>query len=72
MKKERFVDYFKENDEEKIVNLSLRPANLSEFIGQKNIISSLKIAIEAAKKRKESLEHILLSGPPGLGKTSLA
>ena len=50
MKKERFVDYFKENDEEKIVNLSLRPANLSEFIGQKNIISSLKIAIEAAKK----------------------
>ncbi|MCD6228510.1 MAG: Holliday junction branch migration DNA helicase RuvB [Candidatus Omnitrophica bacterium] len=72
MKKERFVDYFKENDEEKIVNLSLRPTNLSEFIGQKNVISSLKIAIEAAKKRKESLEHILLSGPPGLGKTSLA
>ncbi len=72
MKKERFVDYFKENDEERIVNLSLRPTNLSEFIGQKNIISSLKIAIEAAKKRKESLEHILLSGPPGLGKTSLA
>ncbi|MCM8788042.1 MAG: Holliday junction branch migration DNA helicase RuvB [Candidatus Omnitrophica bacterium] len=72
MGEERFVDYFKENEEEKIINLSLRPQNLNEFIGQRNIIDSLSIAISAAKKRNEPLEHLLLSGPPGLGKTSLA
>ncbi|MCM8831260.1 MAG: Holliday junction branch migration DNA helicase RuvB [Candidatus Omnitrophica bacterium] len=72
MEEERLVDYFKENEEEKIINLSLRPQNLSEFIGQKNIVESLSIAISAAKKRNEPLEHVLLSGPPGLGKTSLA
>ncbi|MBN2483831.1 MAG: Holliday junction branch migration DNA helicase RuvB [Candidatus Omnitrophica bacterium] len=69
---DRFVDYLKENEEEQIINLSLRPANLSEFIGQEDIVASLKIAIEAAKGRGEPLEHILLCGPPGLGKTSLA
>jgi Holliday junction DNA helicase RuvB len=68
----RMVDLFKENEEERIVNLSLRPVTLDDFVGQKNVISNLKIAIEAAKKREEPLEHILLSGPPGLGKTSLA
>ena len=72
MNDERVVDYFKENEEERIVNLSLRPVKLDDFVGQKNVISGLKIAIEAAKKRTEPLEHILLSGPPGLGKTSLA
>jgi Holliday junction DNA helicase RuvB len=70
--KNRIVNFWRENEEEKIINLSLRPRTLEEFIGQKNIISSLEIAIEAAKKRQEPLEHILLSGPPGLGKTSLA
>ncbi|MDP2923029.1 MAG: Holliday junction branch migration DNA helicase RuvB [Candidatus Omnitrophota bacterium] len=69
---ERVVDDFKENEEEKIINLSLRPHTLADFIGQHNVISSLKIAISAAKKRDEPLEHVLLSGPPGLGKTSLA
>jgi Holliday junction DNA helicase RuvB len=72
MAEERFIDPLKENDEEQIINLSLRPKNLSEFIGQKSIISSLDISIEAALKRQEPLEHLLLSGPPGLGKTSLA
>jgi len=61
-----------ETEEEFVFNLSLRPKNLSEFVGQTDNISSLKIAIEAAKKRNEPLEHLLLSGPPGLGKTSLA
>ena len=69
---ERLVDYSKENEEDYSFNLSLRPKNLNEFIGQKQVVSSLKIAIKAAKKRGEPLEHILLSGPPGLGKTSLA
>jgi Holliday junction DNA helicase RuvB len=69
---ERLVDFWKENDEERIVNLSLRPLGLDDFIGQKKIADALRIAISAAKKRTEPLEHILLSGPPGLGKTSLA
>jgi len=72
MSEERFLDQWQENEEEQIINLSLRPQNLSEFIGQQNVISSLDISIEAAKKRQEPLEHLLLSGPPGLGKTSLA
>ena len=72
MKEKKFLDYGQENDEEQIINLSLRPKNLEEFIGQEKVISSLKISVEAAKKRSEPLEHLLLSGPPGLGKTSLA
>ena len=72
MSEERFVDKWKEDEEEQIINLSLRPQNLGEFIGQKNIISSLEISIEAAKRRSEPLDHLLLAGPPGLGKTSLA
>ena len=52
--------------------LSLRPSTLKEYIGQKNVINSLSLAIEAAKKRGEALEHCLFYGPPGLGKTTLA
>jgi Holliday junction DNA helicase RuvB len=51
---------------------SLRPRSFDEFIGQENIKTNLKIFIEAARKRDESLDHVLLYGPPGLGKTSLA
>lgn len=51
---------------------SLRPKNFNEFIGQDNIKSNLKIFIQAACKREEHLDHVLLYGPPGLGKTSLA
>lgn len=50
----------------------LRPKNLEEYIGQDKIKERLKLAIEAAKKRKEPLDHVLLAGPPGLGKTTLA
>jgi holliday junction DNA helicase RuvB len=53
-------------------SLSLRPKQLSEYIGQEKIVETLKIAIEAALKRGEPLEHILFNGPPGLGKTTLA
>jgi len=51
---------------------SLRPRSFDEFIGQGNIKANLKIFIEAARKRNEHLDHVLLYGPPGLGKTSLA
>ena len=50
----------------------LRPTNFSEFTGQNDIIENLKIYIEAAKQREDALDHVLLFGPPGLGKTTLA
>ncbi|MBU4342588.1 MAG: Holliday junction branch migration DNA helicase RuvB [Candidatus Omnitrophica bacterium] len=62
----------KESEEETVLNISLRPDKLEHYVGQKHTIDNLKIAMQAAKKRKESLEHVLLSGPPGLGKTTLA
>lgn len=52
--------------------LSLRPVRLAEYIGQDTVVETLKIAIEAALKRNEPLDHILFHGPPGLGKTTLA
>jgi Holliday junction DNA helicase RuvB len=61
-----------ESDEDQLYSLSLRPQKLEDFIGQESLVNNFKVAIQAAKQRKEPLEHILLSGPPGLGKTSLA
>ena len=53
-------------------NLSLRPKKISEYIGQDKVKKKLDIFIRAAQKRNESLDHALLYGPPGLGKTTLA
>jgi len=61
-----------ENEEDVILNLSLRPKLFEDFVGQRKVVESLNISIQAALKRKEPIEHILLSGPQGLGKTSLA
>ena len=57
---------------EKKFDASLRPKTFDQFLGQKRIKQNLKIAIEAAEKRKEPIEHTLLYGPPGLGKTTLS
>jgi Holliday junction DNA helicase RuvB len=61
-----------ERREEDLAEGSLRPQQLSEFIGQEKACSNLKVFIEAARARKEALDHVLLVGPPGLGKTTLA
>ena len=58
-------------EEDKKIETSLRPQLLSEYIGQERIKSTLKIFIDAAKSRKEPLDHVLFYGPPGLGKTTL-
>jgi len=58
--------------EEKILEKALRPQYLSEFSGQPKIVDNLQVFIEAARMREEALDHVLLHGPPGLGKTTLS
>src|SRR6202521_343970 len=60
------------NPQEEVLDRTLRPRALDEYIGQEKIRGQFSIFIEAAKKRKESLDHVLLFGPPGLGKTTLS
>lgn len=59
-------------DEDDYQEMSLRPKKLSEYIGQSKVKESMRVYIEAAKKRGEALDHVLLYGPPGLGKTTLS
>jgi Holliday junction DNA helicase RuvB len=59
-------------EDDLVVEKSLRPSSMDEFIGQKDVVDSLKLYIEAANKRNEALDHVLLFGPPGLGKTTLS
>ncbi|MEE9167032.1 MAG: Holliday junction branch migration DNA helicase RuvB [Candidatus Neomarinimicrobiota bacterium] len=58
--------------EELVEEQTLRPSSFDDFIGQKDVVENLKLFIEAARKRNEALDHVLLFGPPGLGKTTLA
>jgi len=71
---EKFYPFAEKNetDEDVVLNISLRPTALDEFIGQKEVVDNLKVSLTAAKQRSEPLEHVLLCGPPGLGKTCLA
>lgn len=66
------IDQPKEKNEDKALDLALRPKQWAEYIGQESLKNNLKILIDAAKQRKEPTEHILFYGPAGLGKTSLA
>lgn len=71
---ERIIDANLHEDEpqEQQVEISLRPTSFDEYVGQERLKKNLKLAIEAAKKRNESIDHVLLYGPPGLGKTTMA
>jgi Holliday junction DNA helicase RuvB len=70
---ERIVDVAaSDNGEEQEIEVTLRPRNFKEYIGQERLKNNLKLAIAAAKKRGEPVDHVLLYGPPGLGKTTMA
>lgn len=71
MADERIVSAAPQDDDQQF-DLSLRPRSLSEFVGQDKLKENLSIAIEAARGRGEAMDHVLLYGPPGLGKTTLA
>src|SRR6185437_13107665 len=61
-----------ERAEQDAPEASIRPATLDEFVGQRQLRDNLRVFIDAAKSRREALDHVLFFGPPGLGKTTLA
>jgi Holliday junction DNA helicase RuvB len=70
---QRIIDTSAHDDpEEEIIEVTLRPKDFSEYVGQDRLKKNLKLAIDAAKKRGDPIDHVLLYGPPGLGKTTMA
>src|SRR5579872_6153090 len=72
MPRERLVSPELISKEEESFNRTLRPSSIDEYVGQQKVVEKLSIALQAAQRRGESLEHVLFHGPPGLGKTTLA
>src|SRR3954468_281468 len=72
MARERIIAAEAQVEDEAPTNYALRPQRFDQYIGQATLIRKLRIAVEAAVRRKEPVEHVLLHGPPGLGKTTLA
>jgi len=72
MAKERLVSAAEQDVAEKQLNQSLRPTALDDYVGQPRLVEKLRIALQAATQRGEPMDHVLLHGPPGLGKTTLA
>jgi len=69
---ERIISPQPQEEEEIVLDRALRPQRLTDLIGQERVRENLAILIEAAKQRNEAIDHVLLYGPPGLGKTTLA
>jgi Holliday junction DNA helicase RuvB len=72
MPRDRIVGAGSEGETEERLNYALRPLKFVQYVGQETLIKKLRIAVEAARSRKEPVDHTLLHGPPGLGKTTLA
>src|SRR5687768_5963344 len=72
MPRERVISGSSEGEDENRLNYALRPQKFGQYVGQETLIRKLRIAVEAARSRKEPVDHTLLHGPPGLGKTTLS
>ncbi|MFT3788017.1 MAG: AAA family ATPase [Tepidisphaeraceae bacterium] len=72
MARERLIESTSQSPEEERINYALRPERFEQYVGQEQLIRKLQIAVTAARQRGEPMDHTLLHGPPGLGKTTLA
>ena len=72
MAKDRIISAAAQHVDDQPASAALRPRKLNEYIGQRDLVEKLSIALQAVRERKEQMEHVLLHGPPGLGKTTLA